>query len=230
MGICISAARAESTRAKWFKAERTRAQISVKQLDRLGAAKVTWQAHRTRPSMITGLSIKTHGDSDIQRVRAFLERHPALFMDGASKLETLPTRQIRSRRVVRLQQTYRGLVVEGATIRVTLDDQDRIRAVHTDLEPVHLPTIRPKLSPRQALGVAFKTAAGRNPSGEELARLDSSSARLIILPGPTQHLAYKVMLPFGINPLGRFLMIDARTGQYLGSRRGVIVHRKEVRP
>lgn len=230
VGLCAFAARAESTRTQWFKAERSRAQISVRKLDHQGVARVSWQAHRTRPSMITGLSIETRGDSDIQRVRSFLAKHPALFVDAKSKLEPLPTRQLRDRRVVRFQQTYGGLVVEGATIRVTLDGQDRIGAVHSDLEPVSLPTIRPELSPRQALRLAFKTAMGRNPDGEELSRLDPSSARLIVLPGPTQHLAYKIMLPFSVNPQGRFLMIDARSGQYLGSRPGVIVHRREVRP
>jgi len=44
--------------------------------------------------------------------------------------------------------------------------------------------------------------------------------QLVILPGPTPHLAYRILLPE--DPTGRFRFIDAHQGQYLGSRPAVI--------
>jgi hypothetical protein len=197
-----------------FRVERDRAGQALAKLASRTSTQLTvhWPAHRTRPAMIRGLAVRIAGDSNVQRARRFVEGHPTLFAGRGSTLRQVETRESRDLIVVRFQQLHRGIPVDGADLRVSLDRAGRVTAVHSDCEPVDLPSVRPRLSPRAAVDAA-RQVAGVAPGLR-------ANATLVILAGPTPRLAYRVA---GLDPFGKLLFVDAGTGAFLGARRGMIV-------
>jgi len=180
--------------------------------------------------MIRGLAVKERGKSDLARARNFITRRPALFAGAGSRLVHQKTLGTSSVKVVRFAQVFRGVPVEGAMIAVALDRAGRITSVTSGVEPVSLHRVKPRVSAAAAVKIAVR-ATGARPGA---ATLRGIKPKLVILPGGTDRLVYKVMLPLGINPAGRWHLVDAITGKHLGYRRGIIMdgHRwtKGVRP
>jgi hypothetical protein len=219
-----AAAQSAPDRASLFKARRLEARDAVRALQRSGGVTARWQAHRTRPSLLLGLREQTSGATDTAKARSFLQRLPRLFVP-AHDLVAVATLSGQGLRVVRFQQRYRGLPVEGATVSVSIDSTGRIRAVRSNVEPVPAGT---STTPRITAAAAVRSAARALglPSPAPVTR----SAKLVILPGATPRLAHVVMLPARSDLFGVLHYIDAIDGRYLGSRQ--LVHgepRKGVR-
>lgn len=226
LGTWASTALAGPDRAAWLKAQRGKAR---QELQKLGGAKLTvqWPAHRSRPAVIRGLSVKVSGRGDVERARRFAEQRPALFAGAGSRLVHEKTLAAGDVRVVRFKQTFRGVPVEGVMLTVGLR-RGRVTSINSDVEPISLRSgVTARVSRAAAVKVALGAAGARGLSL-------SVQPRLVILPGGTDRLVYKVMLPLSVNPAGRWHLVDAVTGEHLGYRRGIIMDghqwRKGVRP
>lgn len=217
IALCGPRAWATPAGAARFKALRSEGERALRSLQRDTRIQAHWQVNRTRPSLIVGLFVQVAGTSDVARARRFISQHPGLFIDATGELKLVDERAGRDLRVIRFQQRHCGLVVEGSTISVALDGAGLIRSVRSDVEPIPPETpISPRISADAA--VAALTAAHRIAVTPR-----TSSAELVILPGATPRLAYKLALPGLLpSPPDAVHFIDAVDGRYLGSRRGVI--------
>ena len=227
LGGSASTALAGPERAAWLKNQRAQARQA---LQRLGGSNLTvqWPAFRSRPAVIRGLAVKVTGAGDRERAHTFLTRHPALFAGAGSRLVHEKTLGAGDVRAVRFRQVFKGVPVEGATIAVALDRAGRVTSVTSDMEPITLRQVKPRITGHAAVKIAIRATGTRAAAARGL------RAHLVILPGGTDRLVYKVMLPFGINPRGRWHLVDAMTGKHAGYLRGIIMdgHRWQegVRP
>lgn len=220
LGCWASTALAGPDRASWFQIQKQQARKALEQLQLHGSARVVWPAHRSRPAMIRGLAITAPGNSDIQRARNFLKGRPALFAGAGSRLAPLESRSTRDLRVVRFRQLYRGIPVEHARITVALNRAGQITSVHSEVEPVLLRSgVKPRISRAAAVRAAL-AAAGARPVAALTRGLQPS---LVILPGGRARLVYKVMLPLSVNPAGRWFLVDAHSGTFVGWRQGLLM-------
>ena len=228
LGTWASTALAGPNRASWLKTQRAQAREALSRLGSPNSLTVHWPGHRSRPAMIRGLAIKGQGRTQVERARNFLSRRPALFAGAGSRLVLLDTRGTSDVHVVRFAQVYRGVPVEGAMITVALNRAGRISSVNSDAEPISLRDVKPRVTPGAAARIALGAA------GSSAAAIKGIKPMLVILPGGTDRLVYKVMLPLGLNPTGRWHLVDAASGKHVGYRRGIIMdgHRskKGVRP
>lgn len=206
--------------AKRFEVHRLKAVAALEKLKHGSDVSAVWQAHRARPVVILGLNLRVPGISMAQRARAFLRLHPALF-GRIESLRLMETKASRDLAVVRFQQLYRGIEVDGATVSVSLDKSGHIRAVRSDAEPIEVETVRPRISQDEAGRAAFHAIHGQSHTA---AGLSPSTAKLVIVPGATPRLAHRVLLPWSADPRGRLHLVDAISGGYLGSRPGVLWH------
>jgi Zn-dependent metalloprotease len=204
-----------------FKIERARAAAALAELQRIPGGdglRVDWPAHRVRPAAIRGLLVATAGETDEARARSFLARHPGLAVEsglGGNLLRLLDTRRAHGQRALRFQLEHRGLEVLGATVVVGLDDSGRVTALASEAEPIALSSVQPSITPEAALASA-RTKAGAVGRG--------GVARLAILAEGTPRLVYRVRLPYPADPkLGRFHLVDAASGGYLGWRQTGVV-------
>jgi Zn-dependent metalloprotease len=213
--------------------EREKVKKVLQTLRQGGELFVEWPANRSRPALIRGLLLSAPPRTDQEKARWFLKSYPALLAGESSAFKFIETQRTRDQRVVLLQQTYQGIPVEGGQVAVTLDNAGRIRALSSEVEPVRLSTIQPKITPSAAIQTTVSKVHGANGlSRRTLDRWDRSSVALIILNDGPSRLAYKIFLQGDLS--GRFHLIDAHTGQYLGWRQGAIIEseatRREVRP
>lgn len=224
--LLVALALALAAPAEARQAER---QATSRAIAALGSAVTVWPPHRSRPSAIRNLAVAVSGRSDVERARRFIALYPALFVAGL-ELRHDASRATRDLSVVRFQQLHRGIPVEGAVVIVALDGAGRVRAVSSEAEAVAHVRTTPRLTRSAAARIAYRISGhaldGASPS--------DPSATLTILPGPTTHLAYKVMMPIGANLQGRVCFVNAETGAHLGWRRATIVDGlapgREVRP
>lgn len=230
LGTWASTAMAGPDRASWLRSQRAQAHRALKRLGNTGSLTVHWPAHRSRPAMIRGLAVKEQGRDDVQRARNFVSRRPALFAGPGSRLVHDRTLHAGDLRVVRFVQVYKGVPVEDAVIAVAINRQGLIRSVNSELEPVTLRMVKPRVTAGAAVQTALRATKTR--AGAAMAR--GVQPKLVIIPGGTCRLVYKVMLPLGINPMGRWHLVDAISGKHLGYRRGIIMDghhwRKGVQP
>jgi len=224
---------AEPPRTAWFATHRAEARRALDQLeDGQGRLQVHWPAHRVFPAMVRGLSASTRGATPAQRARHFLGQHPALFIAGAGLLKVVDTRATHALRVVRFAQFFKGVLVEHAGISVALDRAGKVRAVHSNIEPVELRSTKPRVKQAAALQKIARTIKGKAMPARVLAR---ARARLLIQGGGSPRLVYKISLPLEVDPVvGCWHLLDAHSGEYLGARKGIIVEGRtrtgEVRP
>jgi Zn-dependent metalloprotease len=210
VGVLLpAAATGAPDRASLFKTRRLEARAALQAMRHSAPVTVRWQAHRTRPALLQGLHERAQGPTAAAKARSFLQRHPALFVP-TDDLVTVETLSGKGLTVVRFQQRYRGLTVEGTTVSVSLDTTGRVRAVRSDVEPIPTGT---SITPRITAAAASRAAAHALglPSPAPVSR----PARLVILPGATPRLAHVVLLAarFGV-----VHYIDADNGRYLGAR------------
>jgi hypothetical protein len=85
--------------------------------------------------------------------------------------------------------------------------------------------VRPRIAARTAVRTALAAALGQPAARTaRLQRLTGVKPRLTILAEGRPRLVYKVMLPLSLNPRGRWQLVDARSGAYIGWRPGGFVH------
>ncbi|MFZ5786266.1 MAG: hypothetical protein ACOY3Y_07465, partial [Acidobacteriota bacterium] len=174
-----------------------------------------------------GLAVATEGASDEARARAFLARHPALTVEtraGAS-LRLVDVRRAHGLRAVRFQLYHHGLEVLGATVIVALDEASRVTALASEVEPIVLASLSPAIDADAALARARAECGATSTRG--------GAARLAILAEGRARLVYRVRLPYPADStMGRYHLVDASNGGYLGWRRTGVVDelRKGVRP
>jgi Zn-dependent metalloprotease len=230
LGLILATAEAAADPSPLFFSARARALQALSALRQSGPVEVEWPAPRCQPSMMHGLRVPCQGKTNVDRARNFLTRYAALFADARSELVLLDTQTTRERTVIRFQQTLGKIPVDGAIVSVALDSEGRVRSVGSEALPVSLPSLRAKLSGRQAARRALEVSLP-SATPREIERW-SGKADLVVLAEGSPRLAYKVSLP-GQDPQGRLHLVDALTGEYLGWRRGVLmdVHGlpKEVR-
>lgn len=201
-----------------FVAARKAAARDLSSLTRGRKVIVVWPPHRARPAMIRNLAALTSGSTAEERARGFLQRHAALFSGSKNELRLVDLQTTRSRTVVRFQQHHRGLPVFGAIVTVGLDSAGRVRAVSSEVEPLSLQTVRPRISAQAAVRSAYRTVSNRH--GSSAVQAVRSRLGILVEPGVSR-LVYRVVLPLDVDPRGRWHLIDAESGTYLGCRRGV---------
>lgn len=109
-------------------------------------AKVTWNASHTAPKRVTGLSVATTGTDAGERAKNFVRTHATLLgLDGDVQVEevrvfTPPDPRIahKIQTTVRLRPQWRGLPIEGRSIVVRIDAEQRVTSVASDLGPLSI--------------------------------------------------------------------------------------------
>ena len=159
-----------------------------------------------------------------------LERFPGLVAGDSRELTLLDQRRAVGRRVLRFEQRLDGVPVDGGLLTMAFDDQDRLIAVHAETRPLPALDTRPRIDGARAVKAAWLAVGKRPATAAEARRLRGTSPKLLVqLLGAQARLVYRVVLPFGLDPAGRQHLVDARSGSYLGWRRGVIWHRRPTR-
>jgi Zn-dependent metalloprotease len=185
------------------------------------AHKVYWPPSRAFPTLVRGLELRVPGPSLRARVDRFLAEHPGMLLPVGAQLETVDVRSTNTRQVIRVQQLHRGIPVLGKQILFSFDQQRRLRAIHADTAHVDLATSEAAITPLAAAGIAYRVAGGGSTRAETRRRLGQASAKLVIVADAETALAYQVVLPLTLDMSGRFHLVDARNGRYLGNRLGL---------
>ncbi len=203
-----------------FLAERASAQQALRRLDPTSALKVHWPPHRPRPIALLGLQIKTSGATLEAQVRRFLLEYQSLFLSPGATLKVQDVKRTRNRQVIRFQQFYDGLKVEGSRVAVKLDHGGQIRTVNSITSSVAMRSTTPRVSAPAAVSAVLSMLQKVSGSPGK-----KSWTRLIILAEGSPRLVYQVNLPLRLDRQGRTHLVDAVTGKYLGWRRGAIIER-----
>ena len=159
------------------------------------------------PRALFGLASATRGADPAERASRFLEASRRLLDLGTSVLHATETRALPQGHVVTFRQTALGLPVEGRSLTVKLDAEDRVTAVQSDLVPFLLTRPAVKLSAEAARTVVathFEVAAVGTPT----------EVVLVTAPGLAR-LVWRV--PAAVIPLQAhfFVWIDAESGAVL---------------
>ncbi len=206
-----------------FLAERASAQQALRRLDPTGALKVHWPPHRPRPIALLGLQIKIPGATPEDQARKLLQDYQALFLAPGATLKLQDVQRTRNRQVIRFQQFFEGLKVEGSRVAVKLDHGGQIRTVNSITSSVEKISTTPRVSAPAAVSAVLSMLQKVSASPGK-----KSWTRLIILAEGSPRLVYQVNLPLRLDRQGRSHLVDAVTGKYLGWRRGAIIERSPL--
>lgn len=203
-------------------AVRARAEAAIKSLAGGGDITVRWRPGRSRPSVIRGLSHATVGATAQARALGFIGSHPDLFLP-AGQLRAVQTRSAGSLTVVRLKQVTGkdAIEVDGGEVTVALDSAGKVTAVHAELLTLGGPVPRARLDRQAAVAQVLGLLAGKKGPVAVPAQLRGLRPALMVLPGATPRLVYRVMVPLWLDPLGRIHLVDAVNGEILGWRPGM---------
>lgn len=138
--------------------------------------RVAWSAEQVAPRLLTRISEPTAGDGPDDQARSFLERWPALY-GAQGDLRLLSVQPVAGRVVVRYQQSWHGLPVEGAELVVTLEGE-RVIAVSGSTSPlieVRAARIGELQARRLAARAVFGEIAGAESSASVLGRVVRTS-------------------------------------------------------
>lgn len=172
---------------------------------RLGAdVAIRWDARRLSPRSLRGLTAPTTGVDPADRAARFVRAERDL-LALTGDVVPVETRRLRGH-VVRLQQTFGGVPVEGRTVVVKLDEAARVTSVVSDLGPLDVPTPTREITPaaaQAAVSARYAVAATAPPT------------RVVVANGPVGRYAWKV--PAMVMPLtGHFwVWVDVETGRIL---------------
>ena len=181
--------------------------------------KVTWNASRTAPKRLSGLSIATEGKDPGERARGFMLAHAALLgLEGDVQVEdvrvfappdaaagTQPGARL-SLQSVRLSQVWSGLPVEGRSVVVRLDAAQRVTSVTSDLGPLVVPT--PERIVDGASVVAMLRSAYQIVGASE-------PHKVVLALGTGGRIAWKVAVAVLPLQASFFVWVDAETGRVL---------------
>lgn len=170
---------------------------------------------KLRYSPRTGLPAAVVGGHDYPRpgrpedaARAFLSAHTDVFGFDPTGLSVEKQNAIPGHRHLLFRQNYKGIPVEGAAVKVHLDDHNSVVGVHSTFEPgIALPT-NPAV-PADAAGRAALADAGGRGSVR-------GTPTLVVLPLESDglsHLAWKMRVDTTAGSWRYF--VDALTGQVL---------------
>lgn len=171
------------------------------------AVVVRWDAARRTPKSLRGMGIATTGPTAAERAVRFVRSERALLgLDG--DVEVIETRSLpRSpRTTVRLRQLIQGLPVEGRAIAVTLDAEQRVVSVESDLGPLRVPVPVHRIDARRATDIVRETFI--------VVGVGTPTA-VVVANGPLGRVAWKV--PAARLPMsGLFwIWVDAESGAVL---------------
>jgi len=181
--------------------------------------KVTWNASRTAPRRLSGISVATLGTDPGERARGFVLAHAALLgLEGDMKVEdvrvftprdptagTHPGARL-SLHSVRLRQLWNGLPVEGRSVVVRLDDADRVTSVVSDLGPLVVPT------PTQVVDPASVTAMLK--ATYQIVGINTPQ-KVVLAIGTGGRVAWKVGVSVLPLQASFFVWVDVETGRAL---------------
>ncbi len=203
--------------------QRSRAEAAVKKLAGARNLTVRWRADRSKPALLRGLSVATTGDTVAARALGFLGANPDIFLP-TDQLRLAETRGAGGLSAVRFRQvTKGGIPVDGGEVTVALDGAGTVSSVHSELITLAGPIPRAKLNGQQALAVALGRLAGKDTPLTVPRELASLRPGLVVMPGLSPRLVYRVMLPLWLDILGRVHLVDAVTGDFIGWRQAMKV-------
>ncbi|MCB9731214.1 MAG: hypothetical protein H6745_01125 [Deltaproteobacteria bacterium] len=172
---------------------------------RLGAdVAIRWDAMKTSPRSLRNLAVPTAGATPADRAARFVRgERDLLRLDG--DVVAVETRAFRGH-VVRLQQTFAGVPVEGRSVVVKLDEGARVTSVTSDLGPLSVPTPATEITPAEAqaaVSARYAVAATGTPT------------RVVVANASAGRFAWKV--PAMVMPVtGLFwVWVDTETGRVL---------------
>ena len=194
---------------------------------------VRWNAMKTAPWSLRGLDVPTRGASSAERALGFARENAGLLGLEDGEVAVAETRDaVFAGRTVRgavLQRLWRGLPVEGQTLSVRMDGEDRVRSVTSSvgLLVVEEPsTIIDPASAQRVVRDTYAVAAVGAPT------------RVVRAFGNIGRVAWRV--PVAVIPLEAhfFVWVDAASGRILGERpagadqamREIPLQRTEARP
>lgn len=116
---------------------RATAKRAFKQLQaRYGTADALWRDGQAGPHIVTGLTVKPHGDSLRENARAFLRQNAALVGVAATSLRHIETSKSKHRVVARYQQTWAGRDVLDRIVAVRMEQDGTVLGLVSDAMPV----------------------------------------------------------------------------------------------
>lgn len=180
------------------------------------AAAVTWNPDSGTPQSLFGRLSEAFPESPEAAARRFLADHAPLFRLTDSLKEIALTSEVETPmgRHFRFFQSYRGIPVAGAEIKVHFNNDGEIVAVNnTSVPDISLSTVRPSLRAREAVAIA---RAGVPTGPAELEEQEKSAAALVIRAGEGgAALAWEVTLATA-GPTWR-VFVDAQDGAILAT-------------
>lgn len=175
------------------------------------SARITWNRAGTFPRQVFGLSLPTRGHDSASRAMNFVrEYRGALGLMGDTRLLDLksPTlhgaRDGMRRTIVRLEQTIGELPVEGQHVVVTLDENERVVSVTSNLDPLEVAAVE--------RGISAGDAARITERRFEVKALPQNAVQVVLPVLGRGRIAWKV--PTAAIPLVAhfFVWVDAADG------------------
>lgn len=157
----------------------TNAQESILATMRMHDPKVQmrWDHHLKAPAYLTGhLAEPITGSSRLlpDAVMEYLEDNRSLFRISDPQSEVRPVKQVSDRAgnsCIALQQLYKGLPVEGGTLRVQFDTKKSISSVSNKFIPDLDIDVKPDITADQALKKALADAKTGKPMADDTPQL-----------------------------------------------------------
>jgi Zn-dependent metalloprotease len=178
-------------------------------------AAVTWNRDSGTPQSLFGRLSEAFPEGSAAAARRFLADHAPLFRVTDSLEEIALASEVKTPmgRHFRFLQSYRGIPVAGAEIKVHFNNDGEIVAVNnTSVPEISLSTVRPSLRAREAVAIA-RAGVPTGPAEEE--EQEKSAAALVIRAdeggGPT----WEVTLTTA-GPTWR-IFVDAQDGAILAA-------------
>lgn len=179
---------------------------------------VLWGEQKITPKAVLGLKVSVDGENIEKMAENFLISHADLFLQKNIEFKYLKTEKTKSVSVVRFQQTYKGIRVKGRYLTVKFDSFSRIRAIHSDFDPLGGISIEPKISTESAIKIAFEKCGSKSIENE------TKEVSLIIVPkGGKGNLAYRIYVPTIPLIENIYCYVDARTGEVI-LKENLIIH------
>ena len=221
LALLVGSASAQARPASHNKA-RAQAEAAIKVLASGQRVVVRWRPDGIRPALIRGLSVATRGETAQARALGFLGAHPRIFLP-VDQLHEVDTRAAAGLTVVRFRQVAgpARIEVDGGEITVALDAGGKVLSVNSTLIPMDAAIPAARLDARAALALVLGRLVGKKGPVPVPAELSGLRPALMVMPGETPRLVYRVMLPLWLDPLGRIHLVDAVKGDVIGWRPGM---------
>jgi Zn-dependent metalloprotease len=190
-------------------------QASLKDLSsRYGTThfKIITPPQRLTPAYVSGFVTDPTSESPEKTALAFIRHYQDIFSPDGSALKPLKTQTFKRGATVTFQQYIQGIPVTGRYLNVFLDDEMRITAIHSDIEPLEVEVDAGKLIPAEVvIGEYFKKESMELPNP-----LSFDQVATVILPqGSKGVISYVIPVPTNPFTENYFYYFDAHTGKLI---------------